>query len=75
MYGTPSAPSLLPSSKWYEKIDKLCENIEALGWSLNPGRYVGVADRPQEDFDFMKRIEELNEELEVLNSEARELEE
>jgi len=56
------------------KIVKIDE-IEAQGWSLNPGRYVGVADRPQEDFDFMERIEELNEELEVLNSEARELEE
>ena len=51
------------------------EEIEAQGWSLNPGRYVGVADREEEDFDFKERLEELNEELEVLNSEARELEE
>ncbi len=28
-----------------------------------------------EDFDFTERLEELNEELEVLNAEARELEE
>jgi type I restriction enzyme M protein len=28
-----------------------------------------------EDFDFAERLEELNEELEVLNGEARELEE
>lgn len=27
--------------------------IEAQGWSLNPGRYVGVAERQEaEDFDF-----------------------
>ena len=36
---------------------------------------MGVADKAEEDFDFAERLEELNEELEVLNSEARELEE
>ena len=45
------------------------------GWSLNPGRYVGVAEKAADDFDFAEKLEELNEELEVLNSEARELEE
>jgi type I restriction enzyme M protein len=34
-----------------------------------------VADRAEEDFDFAERLEELNEELEVLNAGARELEE
>ena len=48
--------------------------IEAQGWSLNPGRYVGVAEREADDFVFAERLEELNEELEVLNAEARELE-
>ncbi len=38
-------------------------------------RDVGMADRPAEDFDFAERLTELNEELEVLNAEARELEE
>ena len=53
-----------------------CKEIEAQGWSLNPGRYVGVADgRGSEQFDFAERLEELNEELETLNAEARELEE
>ena len=42
---------------------------------LNPGRYVGVAEKEEEDFDFAERLEELNEELEILNFEARELEE
>jgi type I restriction enzyme M protein len=51
------------------------EEIEAQGWSLNPGRYVGVAEGEVDDFDFKERLEELNEELETLNSEARELEE
>jgi type I restriction enzyme M protein len=36
---------------------------------------VGVADREEDDFDFRERLEELNEELELLNAEARELEE
>ncbi|MCF6178128.1 MAG: type I restriction-modification system subunit M [Geopsychrobacter sp.] len=63
----------------YVDVPGLCkvaslEEIEAQGWSLNPGRYVGVADREEEDFDFAERLEELNEELEVLNSEAREFE-
>ncbi|MFQ5473754.1 MAG: SAM-dependent DNA methyltransferase, partial [Dehalococcoidia bacterium] len=48
--------------------------IEAQGWSLNPGRYVGVAERPDDDGDFFERLEELNEELEGLNVEAHELE-
>jgi type I restriction enzyme M protein len=51
------------------------KEIEAQGWSLNPGRYVGVAEGEADDFDFKERLEELNEELEVLNVEARELEE
>jgi type I restriction enzyme M protein len=51
------------------------DEIEVQGWSLNPGRYVGVADRPEEDFEFEERLEELNEELEKLNTAARELEE
>ena len=64
----------------YQDVPGLCkvatiEVIEAQGWSLNPGRYVGVAAREEDDFDFFERLEELNEELEVLNSEARELEE
>ncbi len=64
----------------YQDVPGLCkvatiEEIKAQGWSLNPGRYVGVAEREEDDFDFFERLEELNEELEVLNSEARELEE
>lgn len=51
------------------------DEIEAQGWSLNPGRYVGVTARAEEDFDFKERLEEQNEELETLNAEARELEE
>jgi type I restriction enzyme M protein len=56
------------------KVANLAE-IEAQGWSLNPGRYVGVAERAADDFEFTERLEELNEELETLNAGARELEE
>ena len=64
----------------YADVPGLCkvatlQEIEAQGWSLNPGRYVGVAERAIDDFDFKEKLEELNEELEVLNVEARELEE
>src|ERR1022692_3645001 len=55
------------------KVATLAE-IEAQGWSLNPGRYIGVAERAPDDFEFAERLEELNEELETLNGEARELE-
>jgi type I restriction enzyme M protein len=34
-----------------------------------------VAERAADEFDFAERLEELNEELETLNAEARELEE
>jgi len=64
----------------YVDVAGLCKvatiaEIEAQGWSLNPGRYVGIAARAEEDFDFKERLEELNEELETLNAEARDLEE
>jgi len=51
------------------------KKIEAEGWSLNPGRYVGVAPGENlSDEDFKEQLEELNEELETLNAKARELE-
>ena len=64
----------------YADVPGLCKaatlaEIEAQGWSLNPGRYVGVA--PGEDVsdeDFKEQLETLNEELEVLNAQARKLE-
>jgi type I restriction enzyme M protein len=56
------------------KIANLSE-IETQGWSLNPGRYVGVAEGTPDNFEFGERLEELHEELEKLNAEARELEE
>jgi type I restriction enzyme M protein len=55
------------------KVATLAE-IQVQGWSLNPGRYLGVAERAADDFEFAERLGELNEQLETLNAEARELE-
>jgi type I restriction enzyme M protein len=64
----------------YANIPGLCKaatigEIEAQGWSLNPGRYVGVAPGEEvSDEDFKAQFAALNEELETLNAQARELE-
>ncbi len=64
----------------YADVPGLCKvasraEIAEQDYSLNPGRYVGIAARPEdEDFDFQARLTELNEELEQLNAEAHELE-
>lgn len=64
----------------YQDIAGLCKiatiaEIEEQGWSLNPGRYVGVAQGEQQsDEDFAASLLALQEELEVLNAEAHELE-
>lgn len=68
--GSPKYADVLGLCK-AETVDK----IESQGWSLNPGRYVGVA--PGEDLndeDFKQRLNELNDELESLNCQARALE-
>jgi len=51
------------------------KEIEAQGWSLNPGRYVGVAaGEAVSDEDFKEQLETLNEELDILSAQARDLE-
>jgi type I restriction enzyme M protein len=62
----------------YVDVPGLCatvtlHEIEMQGWSLNPGRYVGVAAVEDDGVDFRVRLVELNEELEKLNSEAADL--
>jgi len=74
----PDLKATFPKLKYADmaglcKVATLAE-IEEQGWSLNPGRYVGVADKAADDFVFAERLEALNEEPEVLNSEAGELE-
>ena len=64
----------------YQDIAGLCKvatkaEIIEQGYSLNPGRYVGVTEGEQEhDEDFSAKLEALQEELEVLNTEAHDLE-
>jgi type I restriction enzyme M protein len=59
----------------YADVPGLCKSatlaeIEAQGWSLNPGRYVGVAPGEEvSDEDFRTQLEALNEELEGLKAE------
>jgi type I restriction enzyme M protein len=64
----------------YQDVAGLCRvatiyEIAQQGYSLNSGRYVGVTEKAVDDFDFHEKLEELNEELERLNLEARGLEE
>lgn len=60
----------------YQDVPGLCRvaslaEIAAQDWSLNPGRYVGVAaGEQQDDEDFKLRLEAFQEELEALNVES-----
>ena len=64
----------------YRDIPGLCKaqhqrNRSPRLWSLNPERYVGGAPgEAVSDEDFKEKLEALNEELEVLNAQAREME-
>jgi type I restriction enzyme M protein len=67
-----------PKSK-YQDVKGLCKvatlnEIEAQGWSLNPGRYVGVAEIGKDEEDFKQRLIDLNNEFEALRIESGELE-
>ena len=60
----------------YRDVAGLCRvassaEIAAQSWSLNPGRYVGVApDEQEKDEDFKLRLEAMQEELEALDIES-----
>ena len=64
----------------YKDVLGLCKaatrkEIEAQGWSLNPGRYVGVIPGEEvSDEDFKEKFSALNEELQKLTEQAHELE-
>jgi type I restriction enzyme M protein len=51
------------------KVAKL-EEIEAKGWSLTPGAYVGVAAVEDDGVDFKTRMREIHEELLSLQAES-----
>jgi type I restriction enzyme M protein len=64
----------------YKNIAGLCKeatrsDLETKGWSLNPGRYVGIVPGEEiSDEDFKEKFGLLNEELQALNAQSRELE-
>jgi len=63
----------------YQDVAGLCnvatlEEVQEQGYSLNPGRYVGLKIEEEDDEDFYEKLSELSEELEGLNREGRELE-
>lgn len=75
---TPQMVEWFTTDLKYVDVPGLCkaaplEEIEKQGWSLNPGRYVGVAQAEDDGVDFRVRLGELNEELETLNGEAARL--
>jgi type I restriction enzyme M protein len=75
----PNLKEVFPKLK-YRDVLGLCKvvtnsEIGAQGWSLNPGRYVGVKPGAEvSDEEFKAQVEALHEELERLNAEAQDLE-
>lgn len=64
----------------YVDVPGLCavatlDEIKEQRWSLNPGRYVGVAAAEDDGLDFRSRLKELNDQLKQLNTEATGLQE
>jgi type I restriction enzyme M protein len=67
-----------PESAYRDVLGLCCvattREIEDEGWSLNPGRYVGVALRLDDDIDFTEQLTGLHKEFETLSAEAHKLE-
>jgi type I restriction enzyme M protein len=62
----------------YADVPGLCKvatraDIEAQGWSLNPGRYTGTAVGDEDDADFTEKLTALYEEFTRLSDEAEKL--
>lgn len=68
------------NGKKYQNVKGLCkvatiEEVKKAGYSLNPGRYVGVTDNGNgDDNNFKEKIENLHNEFKNLTSEAHKLE-
>lgn len=63
----------------YQDVAGLCkvasiDDIEAQGWSLNPGRYVGTQVEEFDEEDFFESFTALNAELLQLNEQAQQIE-
>ncbi len=62
----------------YEDIEGLCkivtiDEVKENDWSLSPGRYVGVIFLEEDDFDYKRRLVEIQNELDLLNNQAMNL--
>ena len=62
----------------YIDIKGLCKVVDRAeikdnDYSLTPGRYVGVVDQIDEDFDYKSAMAKIKDELKFLNVEANEL--
>ncbi len=74
----PRTSKTFPGGK-YRDVSGLCKvasrkKIKAQDWSLNPGRYVGIAPGQKQNADeFREKLETLQEELEGLNIKAAKL--
>ncbi len=63
----------------YQDVPGLCKvasmnEVEDQGWSLNPGRYVGVAEVEEDDGDFTENLTRMRDEFDTLTKEAHKLE-
>ena len=64
----------------YKDVAGLCriatiKEIKEQGYSLNPGRYVGVAENVEDDEDFGESMNKLNTEFQELTEKSYRLEE
>ena len=62
----------------YVDVPGLCKvatikEVQAQGWSLNPGRYTGTAGTDEGDDDFAAKLSDLYDEFTLLSDEAEEL--
>ena len=63
----------------YEDIKGLCrvatlDDIRTNGYSLTTGRYVGVAEIEEEEYDFKESLTQLNNKLNDLNKQSQKFE-
>ena len=63
----------------YRDVPGLCKVVnkdvlKTQGWSLNPGRFVGIKISNDEDFDFKEQLNNSTEEFELLTIESKKLE-
>lgn len=63
----------------YQDTSGLCKvstitEVEAQGWSLNPGRYVGSEEKQEDDVDFKEKMQKLETEFKQLCEESGKLE-